>query len=123
MQVGDDPRAVGERLGPAAEAPRRPPAAAETAVEGVELGRHAVEAVRLDLGARRGRPALAQALVLRVAGDGRRRELRLLGHHRRCRDRGTGRLGLEEQPRRARRRGREDGGLGEDGCADARVRP
>ena len=100
MQVGDDPRPVGERVGLAA---RRAAAGAEAACR----ARRARARRRRSRGLRPRRAACSHAASVVVLGEARDRrgaELGLLGHARRRRDGGLGRA----RPRAARARSRSE---------------
>ena len=104
VQVGDDPLAAGERVRlPAVH----PAAAGEAAVEPVQLGGDAGEALVLGERPRVPGPSGPQLVVLGQPRDRRGCELGLLGESGRVGDRDAGGGGLEAETRpRRRARGR-----------------
>ena len=120
VQVGEDPGAVGERL---AVAPPRPLAAAEAAVDPLELLRDGGEALRLGRRARLAALALAQLRVLGQPVQRGGRELRLVEHARRIRQHRAGGRRLEAQAGGAGRSRDDDRRLREHGCARLRPAP
>ena len=120
VQVGDDPRPVGKRVG-IGTSHAVTATAGESAVDPVQLAR--------DVAKAQARGAAGRSLPLAhlvVAGQPRDRccgQLWLLERARRRGDRGAGRGSLEQEPRRARRRRSDDRRLGEDRCPRLRRAP
>ena len=110
VQVGDDPRPVGERLGRLA----RPAALGQPGIEGVELGCDAVERFPFGVRPRSLLLALAELVVLGQAGSRGGGELRLFLEARRVDDRAARGFRLEQDtretgnPRHDDRRAREE---------------